>query len=93
MVSKPMWTTDSDPEPVDVEMAGLRGASDDEVRAAVVPLLDLEAAAERFYNADDTYPERWGYQAEDVKDWYRRMARIAVYAALGLGEESEGGEK
>lgn len=92
MVSKPMWTTDGDPEPVDVEMAGLRRASDDEVRAAVVPLLDLEIGAERFYDADDTYPERWDYQAEDVKDWYRRMARIAAYAALGLGD-TEGGEK
>lgn len=48
---------------------------------------DYQAAAKAMYDADDTYPESWGYQSADVCQWYRRMARLTVIAALGIGSE------
>ena len=63
-----------------------------EIRAAVVPLLDLEAAAKAWH--DHSVPElymdvsSWSDCDDLYRDQVREHVRIAVYAALGLGEES-----
>ena len=72
--------------------SGVRSATDDEVRAAVVPLLDLEAAVKAWH--DHSVPElymdvsSWSDCDDLYRDQVRAHVRIAVYAALGLGEES-----
>ncbi|HEX7099625.1 MAG TPA: hypothetical protein VF377_10320 [Acidimicrobiia bacterium] len=69
--------------------SGVRSATEDEVRAAVVPLLDLEAAAIRYYEGDEIRPKPpyWSDCTDAMKDWYRHESKRVVYAALGLGEE------
>lgn len=67
-----------------------RDATDDEVRAAVVPLLDLEAAAIAEYENRGYLAETWGDNDSWVPyvDDTRAAAKRVVYAALGLGEEA-----
>lgn len=67
-----------------------RDATDDEVRAAVVPLLDLEAGAKASYdhiNSEYEYGLEWSDCDDLYREQVREYVRIAVYAALGLGEE------
>ena len=49
---------------------------------------NVEAAAEVMYDADDPV-EPWVDVSEDEKDWYRRMTRIAVFAALSSRGDTE----
>lgn len=66
-----------------------RAATPDDIRAAVVPLLDLEAAAIRYYEGDEIRPKPpyWEDCTDAMKGWYRDESKAIVYAALGLGED------
>ena len=46
----------------------------------------IELQAEAFYDDDDSYPEKWEHQIEDVKDWYRQKSRVGLVAVLSMGD-------
>lgn len=75
---------------VEVEICVGAKLSPAEVRAAVVPLLNLEAAAIAEYENRGYLAETWGDNDSWVPyvDDTRAAAKRVVYAALGLGEES-----
>lgn len=60
----------------------------DRLRAAVVPLLDLEPAAELVRELIDRIPPVLDFP-RDATTWTLAI----ICAALGLGEDTEGGEK
>ena len=70
-----------------VDLEGLKSMHKHECAATkLVANPNIEAVAAAIYNADDCYNEPWGEQLVDVCQWYRRMARHAIAAALTPGD-------